>query len=228
MWINQSQHQPLLLCTFLMLEAVEKYEKAFRRMEFEDKKFREKFCFSMNASAAASSIEDRYVFVEHETHASSSSECDSDPEAGVGKSNATRAGKKTKKSVHAPFSADWSNVRSFVKFLKVFFDATIKFSASTFITSNSFMWQLCVIHQQLATWRNIEDPFIFDMATVMTDKYMKYWGSYEAMNPFLFIAVLLDPREKEVGLNFRLEIFCKDDLERVAELRDCVKKVLER
>ncbi|RZC81975.1 hypothetical protein C5167_044552 [Papaver somniferum] len=48
------------------------------------------------------------------------------------------------------------------------------------------------------------------------------------MNPFLFIVVLLDPRQKEVGLNFRLEILCKDDLERVAELRDCVKKDLER
>ncbi|XP_026421317.1 uncharacterized protein LOC113317415 [Papaver somniferum] len=63
---------------------------------------------------------------------------------------------------------------------------------------------------------------------LMTDNYMKYWGSYEAMNPFLFIVVLLDPRQKEVGLNFRLEILCKDDLERVAELRDCVKKDLER
>ncbi|KAI3854412.1 hypothetical protein MKX03_031094 [Papaver bracteatum] len=160
--------------------------------------------------------------------ASSSSDGDSNPEDGGRKSNATRAGKKAKKYVHAPFSADWSNTRSFVKFLKVLFDATIKFSASTSITSNSFMWQLCVIHQQLAIWRNSEDPFIFNMAAVMTENYMKYWGSYEAMNPFLFIVVLLDPREKEVGLNFRLEILCKDDLERVAELRDCVKKDLER
>ncbi|RZC61116.1 hypothetical protein C5167_022889 [Papaver somniferum] len=43
------------------------------------------------------------------------------------------------------------------------------------------------------------------MGAVMLLKYNKYWGTYRKMNSLMFMAVLLDPREKEHGLFVTVE-----------------------
>ncbi|XP_026433070.1 uncharacterized protein LOC113330476 [Papaver somniferum] len=61
--------------------------------------------------------------------------------------------KKKKVKTHAPYAEDWSYARGLVKCLKVFFDATVNFSASTQVTTHSFLWELVFIHEQLIEFR---------------------------------------------------------------------------
>ncbi|KAI3857324.1 hypothetical protein MKX03_028984, partial [Papaver bracteatum] len=110
--------------------------------------------------------------------------------------------------VHAPYMEDWAHARSFGKFLKVFYDYTVKFSYSTRVTSHEFLFNLSVIHRTIDTWIKSSDPFLSGMGLKMLEKYNKYWGKYEKMNSLMFIAVLLDPREKQKGLNFILDKLC--------------------
>ncbi|KAK3231390.1 hypothetical protein Dsin_003271 [Dipteronia sinensis] len=111
----------------------------------------------------------------------------------------------------APTSLDWEFARCFIKFLKVFFDATLKFSGSLFVTSNTFLRHLCMVHSQLQNWCNSKDIFLKHMAENMKKKYDKYWGSYQVINPFLFIAVLLDPRHKQRLLRYCFALLWSED-----------------
>ncbi|XP_026452255.1 zinc finger BED domain-containing protein RICESLEEPER 2-like [Papaver somniferum] len=96
----------------------------------------------------------------------------------------------------------------------VFFDATVNFSTSTQVTTHSFLWELVFIHEQLIEFREnvASDPFIARMSRLMFAKYNKYWGVYEKMNPVMFFAQLLDPREKLKGLKFTLNCLFENNL----------------
>ncbi|XP_052297146.1 zinc finger BED domain-containing protein RICESLEEPER 2-like [Citrus sinensis] len=138
--------------TFFMLEAAEKYEKVFDRLELHDAQYIHEFCLS--------------------------------------------------ESKTCPSSIDWEYARYFIKFLKVFHDATLTFSGSLYVTSNNFLRQLCLIHTQLQAWRDSKDLFLKIMAENMKKKYDKYWGNYETINPYLFVSILLEPRHKERFLRY--------------------------
>ncbi|XP_026381753.1 zinc finger BED domain-containing protein RICESLEEPER 2-like [Papaver somniferum] len=108
---------------------------------------------------------------------------------------------------------------------EVFFDATVNFSASTQVTTHSFLWELVFIHEQLIEFREnvASDPFIARMSRLMFAKYNKYWGVYEKMNPVMFFAQLLDPREKLKGLEFTLNCLFENNLWEVQRIMRKVK-----
>ena len=49
----------------------------------------------------------------------------------------------------APPFEDWQMARIFIKFLKVFYDATLKISGSLYVTSNMLFQQICTIEHTL-------------------------------------------------------------------------------
>ncbi|GAU10414.1 hypothetical protein TSUD_419130 [Trifolium subterraneum] len=103
-----------------------------------------------------------------------------------------------------PNQADWERSRIFVKFLKTFYDATLSFSGSLHVTTNSFFKQLMDIQKALNKWRhNISDPILKKMAANMQVKLNKYWES-GAINYLLFVAIYLDPRYKLEYIEFFL------------------------
>lgn len=65
--------------------------------------------------------------------------------------------------VHAPYMEDWANARSFVNFLKVLYDYTVKFSYSTRVTSDEFLFDVNVIHRTLNTWIKSSNLFLSSM-----------------------------------------------------------------
>ncbi|MCL7047906.1 hypothetical protein MKW94_003318, partial [Papaver nudicaule] len=66
---------------------------------------------------------------------------------------------------------------------------TVQFSASTYVTSHSFLLELGTVRQDLDDWQEShDDPFLSHMDHVMLLKYNKYWGEYKKMNPLMFIA----------------------------------------
>ncbi|KAJ0915548.1 putative transcription factor/ chromatin remodeling BED-type(Zn) family [Helianthus annuus] len=91
---------------------------------------------------------------------------------------------------------DWIDVTSLLPFLKIFYEATLRFSGSRYVTSNAYVHEIFGIGTVIDNYTMHEDNSINSMALNMKQKYMKYWGNVLKLNQFLFIAVVLDPRRK--------------------------------
>ncbi|KAK2633714.1 hypothetical protein Ddye_028506 [Dipteronia dyeriana] len=101
-----------------------------------------------------------------------------------------------KRKMGPPRFDDWETSRVFVKFLKKFYDATLKFSASLSVTSNQYFQEVFSIQSELIELSTNTDHFLGIMATSMKRNYDKYWGSIESINKLLLISIVLDPRYK--------------------------------
>nr|XP_009765425.1 PREDICTED: zinc finger BED domain-containing protein RICESLEEPER 2-like [Nicotiana sylvestris] len=93
-------------------------------------------------------------------------------------------------------SVDWDNVRTMVKFLEAFYLLTLRVSGSIYVTSNVHFVEICELDLILKEWMEHEDTSLKEMAKKMKEKFVKYWGEPEKMNKMIFIASILDPRNK--------------------------------
>lgn len=128
-----------------------------------------------------------------------------------------------------PVASDWETARAFVRLLKTFYDATLKFSGSTYVTSNLFLDEVICINDVLQEWVKNGNVLLSDMADWMVLKYEKYWA-VDKINKMLYIAVLLDPRRKEAYLRFALTELLKENHvtvdHEVHEMMTAVKLIL--
>ncbi|KAF7149532.1 hypothetical protein RHSIM_Rhsim02G0095800 [Rhododendron simsii] len=164
--------------TYLMLEIAIKFEKAFQRMGEEDSSFI-KF-FGIKEGDEDLSLEG---------------------EGDEGGSHSHRV--PTPRQATVPNKLGWKKCGLFVTFLKLFYDATKKFSASLFVTSNVFFHELFEVDTRIDESILSRDSFMSKMAIEMKRKFETYWGDVEKFNPLLYVAVALDPRYK-----LRLVKFC--------------------
>ena len=95
-----------------------------------------------------------------------------------------------------PSFLDWENASVFVRFLKSFYDVTLKFSSSLYVSSNVYLHEVSSIQTQLDEWSLSGDSLLGEMTTKMKKKFDKYWGMMDNVNQFLLIASVLDPRYK--------------------------------
>jgi hypothetical protein len=72
-----------------------------------------------------------------------------------------------RKRLRRPKEDDWSNIRHFVQFLKVFYDVTMKISGSLYLTANLFFQQLCRVCRQVLNYAGSLDPLVSAMAREM-------------------------------------------------------------
>ena len=107
-----------------------------------------------------------------------------------------------KKILGPPDFEDWDNVKVFVKFLKLFYEVTLRFFDSLYVTSNVFFHELCVIKTELTNLCESEDSLLSMMARDMHEKFDKYWGYNEKLNLMMFVAIVLNPRYKLRFVNF--------------------------
>ncbi|XP_049361003.1 zinc finger BED domain-containing protein RICESLEEPER 2-like [Solanum verrucosum] len=84
-----------------------------------------------------------------------------------------------------PSTDDWKNVKAFVKFLNIFYQATLKFSGSLYSTSDSFFHDFFNLQNDIIKYTKHDDLILVDMATRMKSKMDKYWGKFESMNMLL-------------------------------------------
>ncbi|XP_076937151.1 zinc finger BED domain-containing protein RICESLEEPER 2-like [Bidens hawaiensis] len=91
---------------------------------------------------------------------------------------------------------DWISVTSLLPFLKIFYEATLRFSGSRYVTSNAYVHEIFGVGTVIDGFTTNQDSSIRSMAFSMKQKYIKYWGNVLKLNQFLFIAVVLDPRRK--------------------------------
>ncbi|KAK1385095.1 hypothetical protein POM88_022830 [Heracleum sosnowskyi] len=133
--------------TYLMLESAVNFEKAFERLEEEDKGYKAYF----------------------------------DKLGGT------------------PTKADWTCARVFIEFLKLFYDCTVKFSSSLFVTSNLFFREMLQVHDML--------------------KWMIHSSNDEA---------LANPRYKMKYVRWNIKRLCENESERSSIITTKVEEALER
>ncbi|KAM5551467.1 hypothetical protein ABKV19_026350 [Rosa sericea] len=164
--------------TFLMLDTALQLRKAFDRMvDEEDSKYT------------------RYFDEEEDID-------DEVDELQVGRSDSRK--KQKIKRVGPPVKEDWEKAAVFVRFLKVFYDVTMRISASNHPTSWKAFHDIVAIKSEIDELFNKPYDFtgsetemiLFDMTVKMRGKFDKYFGSLEDCNKLLFIALVLNPRFK--------------------------------
>ncbi|KAL4561599.1 hypothetical protein LXL04_033769 [Taraxacum kok-saghyz] len=72
-----------------------------------------------------------------------------------------------------PTSNDWENYAIFCRFLKLFYEATLKFSASLFVTANSYFHEMCTIRGRIMKLCDSDRLIMKDMASKMKIKFDK-------------------------------------------------------
>ncbi|XP_059451427.1 zinc finger BED domain-containing protein RICESLEEPER 2-like [Corylus avellana] len=140
--------------------------------------------------------------------------------------------KNEKEGLGPPTCVDWNRIRIFLKFLKLFYDATMRLSGSLYCTSNMYFQEVCGIQMHLQEYINSDDFVLSSMAERMMMKYNKYWGDLEnndKVNLMMFVAVVLDPRTKLESLEYWFKDVLGDKKceEMVKKLKSCLNKLYD-
>ena len=72
---------------------------------------------------------------------------------------------------------DWEKIRIFSKFLKIFYDATLRFSGVNYVTSNSFFLELMLIHNTIELEHEKDSYLLRKMADYIKNKFESIEGT---------------------------------------------------
>ncbi|XP_012568376.1 zinc finger BED domain-containing protein RICESLEEPER 2-like [Cicer arietinum] len=123
-----------------------------------------------------------------------------------------------------PTSFDWAKAQPIMPFLKMFYDATLRISGSSYVASNMYMLEVFGIGEKILKMCNSKDMCLKVMADRMKTKYDKYWGKFENLN-MLLISSILDPRNKLKFVNWLItQNFNSFD---ATKLKDLLKTCLD-
>nr|KJB27812.1 hypothetical protein B456_005G011200 [Gossypium raimondii] len=103
-----------------------------------------------------------------------------------------------------PSLDDWNNVINLRDFLEHFYEFTLRISGTSYVTSNNFLDELSEIDILLRDAQLNSNVAFNVMAIKMKEKYDKYWGGIDKINLLMFVACVLDPRQKLKYLEFVL------------------------
>ena len=84
--------------------------------------------------------------------------------------------KENSGGLESPCGVDFQNCKTFVGFLKLFYNATKKFLGSLHVTSNTFFYEMFMIQENIAHLIKSQNHVLKNMATKMEAKFEKYWG----------------------------------------------------
>ncbi|XP_062005703.1 zinc finger BED domain-containing protein RICESLEEPER 1-like [Rosa rugosa] len=112
--------------------------------------------------------------------------------------------KKRRKRIGPPNDSDWERAAVFVQFLKVFYNVTLKISATTKPTAHMAFHQIVTIEGEIDSLfvrpemaeGSEAEKVLVSMAVKMKSKFKKYFGALEDLNQLLLVALVLDPRYK--------------------------------
>ena len=96
--------------------------------------------------------------------------------------------------------------RFFLEYLRIFYDVTKKISGCKYVTSNMFVKDLVTMHAAISKMCRHADENKRKIALSMKGKYDKYWDNLDNMNVLLYVALVLDPRNKLKYLEFCLDL----------------------
>ena len=158
--------------TYFMLDRALQYQKAFERLA-EDETY-----FHLNMKEDEIGEEEIDLDVDE---GENDIEVD---ERGRGKGKGK--GKVRRKAYGAPTSSDWMMAKLYVKFLKLFYNATLRFSGSLYVTSNSFFMEIILIKKAIKKLFSNKNDMMRLLASGMRLKFDKYWGKLDKINVIAF------------------------------------------
>ncbi|XP_010507036.1 PREDICTED: zinc finger BED domain-containing protein RICESLEEPER 2-like [Camelina sativa] len=100
------------------------------------------------------------------------------------------------KRIGPPLMNDWRKIERFVKFLNVFYQATLVVSASTTLNAHKCYSEIVNIAMKLQLLCLNSDTDVKVNAEKMYKKSDKYWDGIQNINIMLIIASVFDPRKK--------------------------------
>jgi len=100
-----------------------------------------------------------------------------------------------KNGLGPPNGDDWARIKVFLKFLEIFYEATMRLLGSLYVTCNMYIEEVSAIQLHSQEYCDSGDYILSSMAEKMMSKYKKYWGDLDKVN-VLFVAIILDPRTK--------------------------------
>jgi hypothetical protein len=136
----------------------------------------------------------------------------------------TRLGEEDDNHFVVPSNTEWENIEEFVKFLKSFYEATLKFSSSIHVTVNSYFIQLCIIQETLADGCMSSNYILSAVSWNMKKKYEI--GTMDKINLLLYVAHVFDTRIKLKALQYYL-VKCSGP-EWAKQIKTNVKDLLNR
>ncbi|CAM8886096.1 unnamed protein product [Rhodiola kirilowii] len=155
-------------------------------------------------------------------------------------SEGTQARKKGKgKRVGPPVTHDWEKAETFVRFLKIFYDVTMRISASTKPTSWKAFHDIVCIRAEIdglfpgegMNTGSETELILMDMAVIMKKKYEKYFATLDDCNQLLLIALVLNPRYKLRNFESTCKKWLKMEIDDIrtksAELKDLLIKLCD-
>lgn len=114
-----------------------------------------------------------------------------------------------------------------MEFLSIFFKVTKKVSGNKYVTSTLFVGELVTMHAAISSMCLNEDEKKRKMALSMKAKYDKYWDNMDNMNVLLYVALLLDPRNKLFFLGYCLHLIYGTDTTKITTITKRVKDTLD-
>jgi len=100
------------------------------------------------------------------------------------------------KRIGPPTTIDWREVERLVKFLGLFYTATLVVSASSTVCSYKCYGEIVTIEKNLLGMTHSYDKELREKAVEMREKFDKYWDGQKNINRMLIIASVFDPRQK--------------------------------
>ena len=95
--------------------------------------------------------------------------------------------------LESPCMSNFKNCRAFVTFLRLFYNATKKFSGSLYVISNAFFDEIFVIQGSISHIVKSQNTLLKNKATNMQTKFEKYLGESDKINHLLYVTVILNP-----------------------------------
>ena len=114
-----------------------------------------------------------------------------------------------------------------IEYLKIFSDVTTKISGSKYVTSNIFFSELVKMQATITRMTLSQDEQKKRMAISMKAKYDKYWDNVDNMNYLLYVAVVLDPRNKLAYVSYCIELIYGKGTGKSKEVVGKVSKTLD-
>ncbi|KAE8712955.1 hypothetical protein F3Y22_tig00110221pilonHSYRG00355 [Hibiscus syriacus] len=91
---------------------------------------------------------------------------------------------------------DWENVTAFLHFLEIFYEASLSFSGSRYVTSNNFVEEIFDIGYLINRYLDESNVGLKSISRQMKMKFDKCWENVNNVNVLMFITLVLDPRHK--------------------------------
>nr|XP_015630638.1 zinc finger BED domain-containing protein RICESLEEPER 2-like [Oryza sativa Japonica Group]ABF96699.1 AC transposase, putative, expressed [Oryza sativa Japonica Group]ABF96700.1 AC transposase, putative, expressed [Oryza sativa Japonica Group]BAG95271.1 unnamed protein product [Oryza sativa Japonica Group] len=102
----------------------------------------------------------------------------------------------------APQFFDWENAEVLCKHLKVFYDATVVVSGTSYPTVTRYFHEFWKVKVMILNESNNEDDLVASLVSKMDTKFQKYWDLQFLQ---IWVPVIFDPRFKLKFLEFRLK-----------------------